>query len=85
MTPAAHNLFVYDTNVTGTSSPTASQSTASDTVAAGAVIEATGAPRASITAVGSLDDASGYDQSTLSVDPQHVGDALVLGVAMGGL
>jgi YD repeat-containing protein len=39
---------------------------------------------ASIAAVGALQDASGSGQSTLSVDPQHVGDALVLGVEISG-
>ena len=79
-----NDLYVYDTDVSGTIAPTATQSPAGESVTTGALLTATSAPLSSISSVGSLQESSGLSQSTLSVDPQHVGDALVLAVAAYG-
>ena len=77
---SAGDLFVYNTDASGAPNPLATQSPAGSSYAVAATLKATATTANVVTAVGSLAVAEGTGQSTLSVNPQHVGDALILGV-----
>jgi RHS repeat-associated protein len=80
---AQGNQVTYSIDVSSPSAyqPTASQSPAGISSSLGTVFTASGSGgggAGTISAVGSLAEASGNGTTTLSVDPQHVGDAFVL-------
>ena len=77
---SAGDLFVYNTDASGVLNPLATQSPAGSSYAVAATLKATATTANVVTAAGSLAVAEGTGQSTLSVNPQHVGDALILGV-----
>jgi RHS repeat-associated protein len=71
---SANNLYVYDTNVTGTLSPTASASPAAQSVSAGAVIEAMRPASPSLTTTDSM-----WDPVAGGSIPLNINDATTSG------
>jgi hypothetical protein len=85
LTTSGSGIFCFDGDVSATSAPTAAQSAAGTSLAAGALVTATlpappPPPPPTISAVGTLANKAGTDTTTLAVSPQHVGDVMVLAV-----
>jgi RHS repeat-associated protein len=79
--PISSGLYAFNTNMSGTVTPTATMS--SSYYGSVGVTLAASAP-STISAVGSLQENVGTGVTTLSVNPQHVGDALVLSALVSG-
>ena len=77
-----YNVIAYDTNVTSSVSPTASQSPAGTSVALAALVTASvlGTGSGSISPVGVLASNSGTGLTTLALSPATAGDAMILEV-----
>ena len=75
------NFYIYDPNVSSAVSPTASQSPSGVSLTVGALLEATSsAPTSGITAVGGLPNTDSTGNTSVSVAPTAVGNAIVLSV-----
>jgi RHS repeat-associated protein len=75
-----NNAYIYNPNVSSSTSPTAAQSPAGRSFAVAALLEARATPSTTISAVGSLASNSGTGTATLSLNPANTGDALVMSI-----
>jgi RHS repeat-associated protein len=74
-------LYTFNPNISGTVTPSATM-TIGNYGSLGVTLAATSS--STISTVGSLQQSSGTGVTTLSVNPQHVGDAFVLGAFING-